>query len=149
MFKEAFFLTVIHEEVIEGSTIRYPDLDERIRDDWRIIGIANGTPIVHVIDYTARIARLNQDATYLGKDYKHIAQKAKQSDANCIAAIDEIIATNWEIDNPGEGPPRINKRGNLKAWKLEGRPPKLTAWLPEHVWFGHEGIEIPTEEEAE
>ncbi len=153
MFKQGFFLTTIIEEQLpdEGGIDIYPDLDERIRDDWSVIGTAEGKSIIHVIDFTARIVRLNKDTTYLGKDYKHIAQQAKQGDINCQVVIDEIVFTNWEIDNPdysGEGPPRINLRGKFKKWKNSGRPLKLTGWFPAHVWFGQD-IEIPDDNDLE
>lgn len=48
-----------------------------------------------------------------------------------------------------EGPARINHRGKLKEWKDNARPTKLTGWLPAHVIFGHEDIEMPDNAKVE
>ncbi len=148
MYKQGFFLTDIIEDILpEGGTDTYPQLDERVRD-WFIIGTAAGKSIIHVIDINDKMNRLREDTTFLERSYRHIATDAKQGNVNCRVVIDEIAFTNWEIDNPGEGPPRISYRGKFKEWKIAGKPIKLTGWLPAHVIFG-QGIELPEDDEIE
>ncbi len=139
---------IIRDQLPEGGIDEYPDLDERVRDSF-VIGAANGKSIIHVIDNDDKMNRLRNDATFLERSYRHIAIEAMQGDSNCQAVIDQILFTNWEIDNPDpEGPPRINKRGKLKEWKDNARPVKLTGWLPAHVIFGQD-VEIPEDNEVE
>ncbi len=147
--RQLFFLTVWDEEEIDGVVHRFPELGERVQD-WKVIGEIDNSIIVHVItqDLT-QAARLYQQFGYLGKSYKAIAQDAKQGDAVCQQVIDEIVFNNWEEDNPDpEGPPRITHRGNLKEWKEKFKPPKLSKWMPAHVWLGQD-VETPTDDDVE
>lgn len=147
MIRQLFFLTVWDEEEVEGVIERFPEFGEHVRD-WSIIGQIDSQIIVHVITQDlAQASRLYQQFGYLGKSYKAIAQNAKQGDAVCQQVLDEIIFTNWEIDNPDpEGPPRITHRGKLKEWKEKNKPLKLSKWMPAHVWLGQD-VEIPDDED--
>lgn len=148
MYKQLFFLTIMDEEQVEDVLERFPKLDERVRD-WKVIGQIGDQIIVHVIIEEEQAARLRQDSAYIGRDYKNIAQKAKQGDLICQQVLDEIIFTSWEEDNPDpEGPPIIMHRGKLKEWKEKSKPPKFTKWFPAHVWLGQD-VETPEDDEVE
>lgn len=149
MIKQAFFLTTMTEEEIEGIIERFPSLGERVRD-LRIIATVNDKIVVHVITQDMdKEGRLAQRPEYLGRDYREIAQKAKAGDVTCRQVLGQIIFTNWEINNPDlEGPPRINHKGNLKEWITAGRPTRASGWYKAHDWFGND-LEAPEEGDVE
>ena len=141
---QAFFLTTMTEQEIEGVIEKFPNLGEKVRN-WRVIATINDEIVVHVIADTSVFDRLSQREEYLGKSYREIAQKAKAGDPDCQKVLKQIVLTSWEIDNPEypeEGSEKIIHHGSLGEWLLAGRPERLSGWRVIHQWFNH-SLEVP------
>lgn len=140
MLKQAFFLTTITEEQIGDYIERYPAVGEKVRN-WQPIAQVNDKQVIHIIaDMTDpdQLDRLKSHASYLGKSYREIAQRAKADDLVCKSVAKKVIFTNWEIDNPDpEGPERINHKGSLGEWLAAGKPERVSQWQVAHDWAGN------------